>query len=172
MSLKFLDQTGRSLVLSLCQSWVPCASGRQFEVPTRWCSQGHLNLIGTLAIGGQGEYPEVSELTAFCGQAYLDTLAAQSEAEQPRLGKARLTVVGLDNASLQRGQAVRAREPVWAAKGLLLRYLPPFCPVLNRIETTWRVLQDFLLPRRCYNTVAELRTALLIALKTLGATFI
>ena len=105
-------------------------------------------------------------------RSYLDTLAAQSEAEQRRLGKARLTVVVLDNASFHRGQAVRARESVWAAKGLLLRYLPPYCPMLNRIETTWRVLKGFLMPRRCYDTVAELRAALLVALKALGATII
>ena len=44
--------------------------------------------------------------------------------------------------------------------------------MLNRIETTWRVLKGFLMPRRCYDTVAELRAALLIAFKALGATII
>jgi putative transposase len=176
LTLKFLDQTGLSLMLSLCKSWFPRGSGRQFEVPTRWGSQGRLNLIGTLAVDAQGEHLEVRELTASCTQdaviAYLDTLAAQSEAEQRRLGKPRLTVVVLDNASFHRGEAVRAREPVWAEKGMLLRYLPPYCPMLNRIETTWRVLKGFLMPRRCYDTVAELRAALLIALNALGATII
>ena len=174
MTLKFLDQTSLSLRLSLCKSLFPRGSGRQFEVPTRWGSQGRINLIGTLALNAQGEQLEVRELTASCTQdaviAYLDTLAAQSEAEQRRLEKARLTVVVLDNASFHRGQAVRARESVWAENGMLLRYLPPYAPMLNRIETTWRVLKGFLMPRRCYDTVVELRTALLIALTALGAT--
>ena len=56
---------------------------RQFEVPTRWGSQGRLNLMGTLAINAQGEHLEVRELTASCTQdaviAYLDTPAAQSD---------------------------------------------------------------------------------------------
>ena len=55
---------------------------------------------------------------------------------------------------------------------MLLRYLPPYAPMLNRIETTWRVLKGFLMPRRCYDTVAELRAALFIALNALGATVI
>ena len=121
---------------------------------------------------GRGERLGLSEDEITKLIAYLDTLAAQSEAEQRRLGKPRLTVVVLDNASFHRGEAVRAREPVWAEKGMLLRYLPPYCPMLNRIETTWRVLKGFLMPRRCYDTVVELRTALLIALKALGATII
>ena len=83
MTLKFLDQTGLSLMLSLCKSWFPQGSGRQFEVPTRWGSQGRLNLIGMLALNAQGEHLEVRELTASCTQdaviAYLDTLAAQSD---------------------------------------------------------------------------------------------
>ena len=163
-------------MLSICKSWFPRGSGQQFEVPTRWGSQGRINLIGTLALDGQGEHLEVRELAASCTQdaviAYLDTLAAQSEAEQCRLGKARFTVVVLDNASFHRGLTIRVRQPIWAAKGLLLRYLPPYCPMLNRIETTWRVLKGFLMPRRCYDTVNELRAALLVALNALGATII
>ena len=75
-----------------------------------------------------------------------------------------MTVVVLDNASFHQGQAVRAQAPVWATQGMLLRYLPPYCPMLNRIETTWRVLKGFLMPRRCYNTIAELRAAMMVAL--------
>jgi putative transposase len=174
--LKFLDQTGLSLMLSVCKSWFPRGSGRQFEVPTRWGSQGRINLIGTLALDAQGEHLEVRELSGTCKQAavvaYLDTLAEQSDAQQRRLGTARLTVVVLDNASFHRGQAIRARQPIWAAKGLLLRYLPPYCPMLNRIEITWRVLKGFLMPRRCYDNVAQLRAALMVALTALGASMI
>ena len=176
-------------MLSVCKSWFPRGSGQQFKVPTRflgrtarlatlarWGSQGRINLIGTLALNAQGEHLEVRELTASCTQdtviAYVDTLAEQADAEQRRLGKKRLTVIVLDNASFHRGQAIRDRLPVWAAKGLLLRYLPPYCPMLNRIETTWRILKGFLMPRRCYDTVTQLRAALLIALAALGAAII
>ena len=124
-------------MLSVCKSWFPRGSGQQFKVPTRflgrtarlatlarWGLQGRINLIGTLALNAQGEHLEVRELTASCTQdtviAYVNTLAEQADAEQRRLGKKRLTVIVLDNASFHRGQAIQDRLPVWAAKGLLL----------------------------------------------------
>ena len=50
--------------------------------------------------------------------------------------------------------------------------LPPYAPFLNLIEEVWRKLKGILMPRRCYNAVAELRAALLTGLKILGARFI
>ena len=50
-------------MLPLYTSWFPRGSSRQFEVPTRWSSQGHINLIGTLALDALGEHLEVRELT-------------------------------------------------------------------------------------------------------------
>ena len=81
-------------------------------------------------------------------------------------------MIVLDNASFHRGQAIRDRLPVWAVKGRLLRYLPPYCPMLNYIETTWRILKGFLIPRRYYDTVTQLRAAFLTTLAALGVTII
>lgn len=50
---------------------------------------------------------------------------------------------------------------------MLVRRLLALLPHL--IEGVWRKLKDLLLPRRCYNSVAELQAALLIGLKVLGA---
>ncbi|WP_371827158.1 transposase [Deinococcus sp. QL22] len=60
----------------------------------------------------------------------------------------------------------------WEKQGLYLRYLPPYAPFLNLIEEVWRKLKGLLMPRRCYNSVAELRAALLSGLKILQAKFI
>jgi hypothetical protein len=43
------------------------------------------------------------------------------------------------------------------------------CPHLNLIEAVWRRLKGFLMPRRFYDSVAELREAVLRALHLLGA---
>ena len=50
-----------------------------------------------------------------------------------------------------------------------LRYLPPYCPHLNPVEALWKRLKAFLLPRRCYDSVAQLRVAVVMALEVLGA---
>lgn len=90
--------------------------------------------------------------------AYLDTLARQ--AEQTVL----FTVVVLDNATFHRAKDVQTKRPGWEAQGLYLRYLPSYCPQLNLIEGVWRRLKGFLMPRRYYNSVADLKEALLAAL--------
>lgn len=77
--MKYLDQSGFLLMLSLCYTWFRHGSGKQFEIPTRWGSKGRLNLIGTLSLFGEREQLEVRELDRSCNQAqviaYLETLA-------------------------------------------------------------------------------------------------
>jgi len=164
--LKYLDQSGFSLVLGLCSTWFRRGSGKQFEVPTRWSSQGRLNLIGTLSLFGATEQLEVRELTGSCTQAqvisYLDTLAE-------RCDPTRLTVVVLDNAPFHRGKRLKEQRMKWEAQGLYLRYLPAYCPQLNLIEGVWRKLKGFLMPRRCYDTLKQLKAALKLGLKALNA---
>ncbi len=164
--MKYLDQSGFSLMLSLCYTWFRRGSGRQFEVPTRWGSKGRLNVIGTLSLFGKHEQLEIRELDGSCDQAqvlaYLETLA---EACDPK----RLTVVVLDNAPFHKGEQLKERRDAWEAKGLYLRYLPAYCPQLNLIEGIWRKLKGFLMPRRCYDNLAQLREALKVGLKALNA---
>jgi putative transposase len=94
---------------------------------------------------------------------YLDALAEEAE------GAGREVVVVLDNAPFHTAKAVKERRPVWEAKGLELYYLPAHCPHLNLIEGVWRRLKGFLMPRRFYDSVAQLREAVLHALRLLGA---
>lgn len=153
-------------MLSLCYTWFRRGSGRQFEVPTRWGSKGRLNLIGTLSLFGEYAQLEVRELDGSCNQAqviaYLETLA---EACDPK----RLTVVVLDNAPFHKGVQLNERRDAWEAKGLYLRYLPAYCPQFNLIEGIWRKLKGFLMPRRCYDNLSQLREALRVGLKALNA---
>ena len=165
LTLKFLDQCGFSLMMTLCQTWFKRGSGKQFEIPTRWGSQGRINLIGTYSLYGSQEQLEYRELDGNCTQdqviAYLDRLALTCNAKK-------LTVVVLDNATFHKGVALKACKAGWEARGLFLRYLPAYCPFLNTIEGVWRKIKGFLMPRRCYNSVVELREALVVALKALG----
>jgi len=80
-----------------------------------------------------------------------------------------LTVVVLDNARFHKAKAIKQKEPSWQAKGLYLRYLPPYSPQLSPIEGFWRVLKGFLLPRRCYPSLAALKQAVFSTLDLLGA---
>lgn len=166
-------------MLSLCYTWFRRGSGKQFKVPTRWSSQGRLNLIGSLSLFGTTEQLEVRELTGSCTQAqvisYLDTLAQSCDPD-------RLTVVVLDNAPFHKGKLLQEQRIKWEVQGLYLRYLPAYCPQLvldkaapsgpvrNPIESVWRKLKGFLMPRRCYDSLTQLRAALELGLKALDAT--
>ena len=112
---------------------------------------------------------EVRELTGSCtGEqvvGYLDTLARSCD-------PTRLTVVILDNAPFHKGAVVRDRREGWERQGLYLRYLPSYAPFLNHIELVWKRLKSFLMPRRSYDSLAELRDAMMAALKIIGTTFI
>jgi putative transposase len=169
LTLKFLDQCGFCLMMTLCYTWFKRGTGLAFEVPTRWGSQGRINLIGTLSFFGEQETLEIRELNGSCtGEqviAYLETLATSCDPSKP-------TTVVMDNAAFHKGVALKARQADWEAGGLLLRYLPAYCPCLNLIEGVWRRVKGFLMPRRCYNSVVELRAALLVALKALGAVMV
>ena len=78
-------------------------------------------------------------------------------------------MVVLDNAPFHRARAVEDRRAGWEAKGLVLYRLPVYCPHLNLIERVWRKLKGFLMPRRFYESLAELKQAILHALRLLGA---
>lgn len=131
-------------------------------MPTRWGNAGRLNLLGTLSLWTTEETLEYHLLEGNCRKsdviAYLDALAKQAE----RMGI--FTVVVLDNATFHRAKDVQAKRAGWEAQGLYLRYLPLYCPQLNLIEGVWRRLKGFLMPRRYYNSLADLKEALLAAL--------
>lgn len=131
-----------------------------------WGSHGRLNLIGALAWGKEKrtlhfELVEESVKGAHV-VVFIDELARNAPADQ-------LTVIVLDNARFHASTRVKEKRPHWEAQGMFLRYLPPYAPHLNPIEALWKRLKCFLLPRRCYDSVAQLKQALLEALHLLGA---
>jgi putative transposase len=165
--LKYLDQSGFSLCLPPSYSWTKKGRANQHRVPTRWGKQGRVNLIGTLSSEGGEERLEYRMLEGPCRtgevMGYLDTLSGEAE----RKGKP--VVVVLDNAPFHTAGAIREARAGWEAKGLRLYYLPSYCPHLNPIEGVWRRVKRFLMPRRFYDSLAELKQAVLSALNLLGA---
>lgn len=123
--------------------------------------------MGTLCLEGQGKRLEYRMLKGSCNSGevllYLDALAKKAEQED------KPCVVVLDNAPFHTGGLVREREQEWKARGLTLYRLPAYCPHLNLIEGVWRKLKGFLMPRRFYDCVAELKQAVLHGLRLLEA---
>ena len=154
------------MALPVSYTWSKRGSRNRLRVPTRWGSQGRLNLIGALAWGKEKRILHVELLEESVKSAhmvaFIDELARNAPADH-------LTVIVLDNASFHTAASVRERRQGWEEKNVLLRYLPPYAPHLNPIEALWKHLKCFLLPRRCYDSVTQLRKAMLEALDLLGA---
>jgi putative transposase len=163
-----LDESGFCLCLPPAYTWTRKGRVHQHRVRSRWGSQGRINLIGTLCLEGEAEQRlEYSLIEGSCRSAevkdYLDALAEQAQRE----GKPCVVVV--DNAPFHTAGMIRESEEEWEARGLRLYRLPSYCPHLNLIEGVWKRLKGFLMPRRFYDSVAELKQAVLHGLRLLGA---
>lgn len=78
-------------------------------------------------------------------------------------------MVALDNAPFHTAGVARERESEWAARGLVLYRLPAYCAPKNLTGEVRRRLKGSLMPRRFYDSVSELKAAVLHALRLLGA---
>jgi len=166
----------------LCDLWFLDASGFAPTLPTgrTWARVGarplvwdeppagrRLNVLGALA-----PYGADRRLAWTCPAGKVDSgavlefvwravagLPAPSERLPAGYRRARPCVVVLDNASAHVSRAVKAAIPALEAAGVLLYYLPPYRPELNRIEELWRHLKYEAMPVRSYRTLEHLRAA-------------
>lgn len=67
-----------------------------------------------------------------------------------------LTVLVLDNASVHRAKLVQQHYDHWQQQGLLLFFLPPYSPQMNRIEDEWLHLKRDELAGRVFEDEHEL----------------
>lgn len=146
-------------------SWTRKGQQCQREVPKYFGGAGHINLMGAW------QYPlnrlEYVLLEGRCPKEavrfFLEVQARQASQQNM------LTVIVLDNASFHKAKLIQAHLQTWQAHNLYLRYLPPYSPQLNPIETVWKRLKAFLLPRRHYPSLDLLKQALSHALHLFGA---
>ena len=57
------------------------------------------------------------------------------------LPKESTTIIILDNAPTHTSKLFQAQIKKWEEKGLILYFLPPYAPELNRIEILWRFMK-------------------------------
>ncbi len=93
--------------------------------------------------------------------AYLEELSREVGREGVR------GVVFLDNAPFHRSRGFREAAEEWRRRELEVAYLPRYSPHLNPVETVWRRVKGFLMPRRHYGSVEELRKAVAMAMERL-----
>ena len=86
-----------------------------------------------------------------------DDLLAYLRDRLPTAGVPRVVV--LDNAGIHTSKVVRAPRAGLAKLGIYLYDLPPYLPVLNRIEPVFKQVKHHEMPTRSFTTRADLRKA-------------
>ncbi len=140
------------------------------RVPKHWGNAGRINVIGTLACCKDKQHLEYRLLEGRCKaeqvESYLETLAQQAQQQHLKV------VIVLDNAGFHKAKRIKQHFDRWQSMGLTLWFQPPYSPQFNLIETVWKKLKGFLLPRRCYKNREDLNVSLLAALDILQAILI
>lgn len=81
------------------------------------------------------------------------------------------TVLILDNASAHTSAYFKRHLADWRSKGLLIQYIPAYCPELNRIECLWKQLKYHWLEPANFLTASGLREVLVSILSQVGTKY-
>jgi hypothetical protein len=185
----YLDQAGFSMTLPPCRSWFPqgerlkvayeAPQGRRvnaigahfthgpeagrFEyqswasLPKSRAKKQRLTDAERAAKHGL-KLEEVGAITSERVLEFVWRIAGRPEGAEEWVRERELKVV-LDNYSVHTSEVVERAKPELSRAGIELVYLPSYSPELSRIEPDWNDIKQHHLPKRSYETVAELKRA-------------
>jgi transposase len=99
-----------------------------------------------------------SEVVVACMDEFLQTIHKK-------------TVVVMDNASTHRSKLFESKYQEWRSKGLLIQFIPPYCPELNLIEILWKQIKHHWLNPKDFLTKLSLQHALENILQAFGTKY-
>lgn len=79
------------------------------------------------------------------------------------------TVIVLDNAPIHHSKAFKSKIREWSRQDLLVYFLPPYSPELNKIEILWRFIKYRWLPFDAFINFNNLKDRLSLTLKNIGS---
>jgi transposase len=82
------------------------------------------------------------------------------------------TVVVLDNSSLHTSKKFKEKIKQWQELDLLIYFIPPYCPELNKIEILWRFIKYKWLKFEAYTSFENLKINLNEVLNNFGTKYI
>jgi putative transposase len=163
IDLKYLDEAGFCLWSPVSYSYSPIGQQKVME-QTRKQYGSRISILGLWQAGKNFEYGLVQG--GFKGKSYIkvmDWIALKAASNLKETGK--LTVVVQDNSPIHKSQEVRASWSNWAEQGLLLFFLPPYCPDLNDVETQWHQLKSHEIAGQMFDNEYDLAMAVIQGMK-------
>ncbi len=82
------------------------------------------------------------------------------------------TVIVLDNAPIHRSKLFKSKIKEWNDKDVLIFFLPPYSPELNKIEILWRFIKYKWLSFDAFLNFQNLKDRLNLVLQNIGSKYI
>jgi len=115
----------------------------------------------------QASFEYALMLGSLSTETYLKLMEWQAQTAQRRLEETgKLTVIIQDNASVHRSLLTQQQWERWQQQGLLLFFLPPYSPQMNRIEDEWLHLKRDELNSQVFADEYDLAIAITDGLET------
>jgi len=131
LHLYFFDESSFSLSPNIPYGW----SQKNETINLEAKRSKALKVLGFLGLDNQlKSYTTTGSIDAVFLIKIFDDFVAS-------LPKESTTIVILDNAPTHTSKLFQAKIEEWKEKGLILYFLPPYAPELNRIEILWRFMK-------------------------------
>ena len=160
--LKYLDESG-----CCCQSptdYGYAKRGQQKRIRQRKRRGRRINIFGVWQPKVQFDYALM--LGTLKSKTFVRLMHWQAQqAEQHFNTTGQWTVIVLDNASIHRSRYAKPYYERWQQQGLLLFFLPPYSPQMNRIEDEWLHLKRDELASQVFEDEFDLAMAIIQGIK-------
>ena len=165
ITLLYLDESGCCLESPL--SFGYSQVGQQKSITQNQNRGRRINIMGVWETAKNLEYG--LKVGTYKAKNYLQFMDTQADKAAKRLSDTgKLTVIIQDNASIHRANIVKERVQSWAKQGLMLFFLPPYSPEMNRIEDQWLHLKRQELAARVFDDEYDLTLAIIQGLENRG----
>jgi hypothetical protein len=82
------------------------------------------------------------------------------------------TIIVLDNAPIHKSKLFKSKMDQWAEQDLIIFFLPPYSPELNKIEILWRFIKYRWLPLDAFLNFQNLKDRLNNVIENVGSKYI
>jgi putative transposase len=130
----FGDESGFTENPPPCHAWAPKGAPHAHEMKTG--TRQRLNAIGCC-----GHRLDPQSVWFFEGRVRGVEFRRWAASFAASCDPARPTHLWLDNGPVHTSKATRACFEGWLQRGLMIHFLPPYCPELNRVEIMWRIMK-------------------------------
>jgi putative transposase len=165
ITLLYLDESGCCLESPLSYGYGQI--GQQKSITQNKTRGRRINIMGVWEDSQSFEYG--LKVGTYKAKNYLQFMDTQGDKAMKRLfDTGKFTVIIQDNASIHRANSVKERIQMWSKQGLMLFFLPPYSPEMNRIEDQWLHLKRQELAGRIFDDEYDLALAIIEGLENRG----